>query len=97
MFTLPKLPYDEDALAPHISARTMALHHGKHHKGYVETLNKLLVRDSMADLPLEDVIHRSHGLAARHTIFNNAAQAWNHDFFWKSMTPDGHHQARLKP
>ncbi len=89
MFTLPKLPYAEDALAPHISARTMALHHGKHHKAYIDTLNKLLVGDSMADLPLEDVIRQSHGIAARHSIFNNAAQAWNHDFFWKSMTPGG--------
>lgn len=89
MFSLPPLPYAEDALEPHISAQTLALHHGKHHKTYVDTLNKLLVGDSMANLPLEEVIHRSHGLAARHTIFNNAAQAWNHDFFWKSMKPNG--------
>lgn len=89
MFTLPKLPYAEDALAPHISAQTMKLHHGKHHKAYVDKLNELLKDDAMADLPLEQVIHQSHGLAARQTIFNNAAQAWNHDFFWKSMTPEG--------
>jgi superoxide dismutase, Fe-Mn family len=89
MFTLPKLPYAEDALAPHISAQTMKLHHGKHHKAYVDKLNELLVGDEMADLPLEDVIARSHGLAARQTIFNNAAQSWNHDFFWKSMKPKG--------
>lgn len=89
MFTLPKLPYAQDALAPHISAETLALHHGKHHRSYVDTLNKLLVGDALAELPLVEVIHESHGFAARQTIFNNAAQSWNHDFFWKSMKPDG--------
>lgn len=89
MFTLPPLPFAEDALEPHISAQTLALHHGKHHKGYVDTLNKLLVGNALADLPLADVIHQSHGLAARIPIFNNAAQSWNHDFFWKSMKPGG--------
>jgi superoxide dismutase, Fe-Mn family len=89
MFTLPKLPYAEDALEPHISAETLALHHGKHHKTYIDTLNKLLEGDALAELPLVEVIHESHGFAARHTIFNNAAQSWNHDFFWKSMKPDG--------
>jgi superoxide dismutase, Fe-Mn family len=89
MFTLPKLPYAEGALAPHISADTMKLHHGKHHKAYVDKLNELLADDPLLDLPLEDVIRQSHGLAARQSIFNNAAQSWNHDFFWKSMRPDG--------
>lgn len=89
MFKLVKLPYAEDALEPHVSAETMALHHGKHHKTYIDTLNKLLVGDGLADLSLEEVIKQSHGLAARQTIFNNAAQSWNHDFFWKSMTPGG--------
>ncbi len=89
MFTLTKLPYAEDALEPHISVETLALHHGKHHKSYVDTLNKLLVGDDLAELPLSEVIHESHGFAARHSIFNNAAQNWNHDFFWKSMKPDG--------
>lgn len=89
MFTLPKLPYGGDALEPHISAETMKLHHGKHHKTYIDTLNKLLVDNALAELSLEEVIQESHGLAARQTIFNNAAQSWNHDFFWKSMTPDG--------
>jgi superoxide dismutase, Fe-Mn family len=89
MFTLPDLPYAEDALEPHISAATMKLHRGKHHKGYVDKLNKLLEGDALADLPLEEVIEQSHGLAARQTIFNNAAQCWNHDFFWKSMKPGG--------
>lgn len=89
MFTLPKLPYAEDALAPHISAQTMKLHHGKHHKAYINKLNELLVGDTMADLSLEDVIKRSHGVATRRSIFNNAAQSWNHDFLWKSMSPKG--------
>lgn len=89
MFTLPKLPYAEDALEPHISAQTLALHHGKHHKTYVDTLNSLLADDPFAKLPLAEVIQQSHGLAARQTVFNNAAQSWNHDFFWKSMKPGG--------
>jgi Fe-Mn family superoxide dismutase len=89
MFTLPKLPYSEDALEPHISAETLALHHGKHHKTYIDTLNKLLTGDVLEDMSLEDVIRESHGFAARHTIFNNAAQSWNHNFFWKSMKPGG--------
>jgi superoxide dismutase, Fe-Mn family len=89
MFALPKLPYALDALVPHISAQTMALHHGKHHKAYVDTLNKLLADDAIADLSLIEVIQESHGDAARQTIFNNAAQSWNHDFFWKSMKPGG--------
>jgi Fe-Mn family superoxide dismutase len=89
MFTLPKLPYATDALAPHISAQTLELHHGKHHKGYVDKLNELLAGDPMAKLPLEQVICHAHGVAAQRSIFNNAAQAWNHDFFWKSMKPGG--------
>ena len=89
MFTLPELPYAEDALEPHISAKTMSFHYGKHHKGYVDKLNELLKGDPLADLPLEKVIEKSRGDAAKKTIFNNAAQIWNHDFFWKSMTPDG--------
>jgi superoxide dismutase, Fe-Mn family len=89
MFSLPKLPYAEDALAPHISAKTLALHHGKHHKTYIDTLNKLLEGDPLGEATLLEVIQESHGFAARHTIFNNAAQSWNHDFFWKSMKPGG--------
>ena len=89
MFALPELPYAEDALAPHISAQTLALHHGKHHKSYVDTLNALLDSGSMAVLSLEDVIQQSHGDAAQQKIFNNAAQSWNHDFFWNSMDPKG--------
>jgi superoxide dismutase, Fe-Mn family len=89
MFTLPPLPYAEDALEPHISGQTLALHHGKHHKTYIDTLNKLLTDNPLADLPLAEVIKQSHDIPAHHTIFNNAAQSWNHDFFWKSMKPGG--------
>ena len=89
MFALPELPYAEDALAPHISAQTLSLHHGKHHKGYVDTLNALLDGGPMAELSLDDVIRQSRGDTARQKIFNNAAQSWNHDFLWKSMDPKG--------
>ena len=89
MFTLPHLPYPRDSLEPHISSQTLALHHGKHHKNYVDSLNKLLVGNALEGLPLADVIRQSHGLAARIPIFNNAAQSWNHDFFWRSMKPGG--------
>lgn len=89
MFTLPRLPYPANALEPHISAQTLTLHHGKHHKTYVDTLNKLLVGSALADLPLAEVIRQSHDDAAQLTIFNNAAQSWNHQFFWQSMKPGG--------
>lgn len=89
MFTLPELPYAKDALEPHISARTLALHHGTHHKTYVDTLNKLLDGDTLAGLLLESVILASHTSPIRQPLFNAAAQSWNHDFFWKSMQPDG--------
>lgn len=89
MFTLPRLPYAVDALEPHISAQALGLHHGKHHKTYVDKLNQLLVGNVLADLPLAEVIKQSHDDAAQHTIFNNAAQSWNHQFFWHSMKPGG--------
>ena len=89
MFTLPRLPYAADALEPHISAQTLGLHHGKHHKAYIDALNTLLADSPLAGLPLEQVIQQAHDEAAHRTIFNNAAQSWNHDFFWKSMKPGG--------
>jgi superoxide dismutase, Fe-Mn family len=89
MFLLSKLPYAEAALEPHISKQTLTFHHGKHHKGYVDKLNTLVEDTALENLQLEDVIRQSHGIAARQTIFNNAAQCWNHDFFWKSMNPKG--------
>ncbi len=85
-FDLPPLPYAEDALAPLISAETLALHHGKHHRRYVDTMNQLLEKEPVHDArTLEDVVRRSKG-----KLFNNAAQAWNHDFYWKSLTPRPH-------
>ena len=81
-FQLPKLPYAEDALAPVISAETLALHHGKHHRKYVDTLNQLLEKEPLDAQSLEDVVRQAKG-----KLFNNAAQAWNHDFYWHSLSP----------
>jgi Fe-Mn family superoxide dismutase len=83
-FTLPNLPYAKDALAPHISAETLEYHHGKHHKAYVDNLNKLLEGKPEASKSLEEVILSSEG-----GVFNNAAQVWNHTFYWSSMKPNG--------
>ncbi len=83
-FTLPELPYSKDSLAPHISAETLEYHHGKHHKAYVDNLNKLLDGKPEATKSLEDVIMSAEG-----GVFNNAAQVWNHTFYWKSMKPNG--------
>ncbi|HEX8790939.1 MAG TPA: superoxide dismutase [Polyangiaceae bacterium] len=83
-FTLPPLPYAKDALAPHISAETLEFHHGKHHAAYVNNLNKLVEGKPEASKSLEDIILSSEG-----GIFNNAAQIWNHTFYWHSMKPNG--------
>jgi len=83
-FVLPPLPYDKTALAPHISAETLEFHHGKHHAAYVTNLNKLLEGKPEANKSLEDIILSSDG-----GIFNNAAQIWNHTFYWSSMKPNG--------
>jgi Fe-Mn family superoxide dismutase len=83
-FTLPTLPYDKNALAPHISAETLEYHHGKHHQAYVTNLNKLLEGKPEANKSLEDVILSSEG-----PVFNNAAQVWNHTFYWHCMKPNG--------
>ena len=88
-FTLPKLPYEENALEPVISARTLSFHHGKHHAGYVEKLNELIEGSPYADRPLDEVVTRSAKDPAAKAIFNNAAQTWNHDFYWRSMQPKG--------
>jgi Fe-Mn family superoxide dismutase len=81
-FELPPLPYPEDALAPVISAETLSLHHGKHHKKYIDTMNQLLEKEHVQGKTLEDVVRSAKG-----KLFNNAAQAWNHDFYWKSLSP----------
>ncbi|ATB28202.1 superoxide dismutase [Melittangium boletus] len=83
-FTLPDLPYAKDALAPHISAETLEYHHGKHHAAYVTNLNKLLDGKPEANKSLEEVILSSEG-----GVFNNAAQVWNHTFYWHCMKPNG--------
>jgi len=86
---LPPLPYADEALAPVISAHTISFHYGKHHKGYVDTLNKLVVGTEFADLPLEKIIAHTAGKGDKTAIFNNAAQAWNHTFYWRSLRPKG--------
>ena len=88
---LPKLPYAEDALAPVISANTISFHYGKHHTTYVKTLNELIAGTSYEGKSLEEIVVASakDKDAAARKIFNNAAQAWNHDFYWHSMTPKG--------
>lgn len=83
-FELPPLPYSMDALAPHFSEETLQYHYGKHHKAYVDNLNKLIAGTEMEQKSLEDIIKHSTG-----TIFNNAAQIWNHTFFWHSISPNG--------
>lgn len=90
MHELPKLPYAENALDPVISAETLRFHHGKHHKTYVDTLNKLLENeDKLASLSLEDLIREIANDADRGKMFNQAAQVWNHTFYWNSMAPKG--------
>ena len=85
----PELPYPEKALEPYISARTLSFHHGRHHRAYVDACNRLIAGTDLADATLETIIRRTAGVADRVAIFNNAAQAWNHAFFWKSMRPKG--------
>jgi len=86
---LPPLPYAQDALAPVISAETLSFHYGKHHKAYVDNLNKLVAGTDLADTPLEKVIAATAGKADKAGLFNNAAQIWNHTFFWNSLKPGG--------
>ena len=87
--TLPPLPYDKAALEPTISARTLTCHYEKHHQGYVDKLNKLIANTPMAQLTLESIIKKTWSVPGERKIFNNAAQVWNHNFFWRSMTPRG--------
>jgi Fe-Mn family superoxide dismutase len=86
---LPPLPYAEDALEPVITAKTISFHYSKHHKGYVDNLNKLIAGTEYADLSLEKIITSTAERPERTAIFNNAAQAWNHAFYWNSLTPNG--------
>ena len=84
----PDLPYAIDALEPHVSAKTLELHHGKHHKGYVEKLNRAIAGTAYEGKPLEAIISATHE-ASETGVFNNAAQTWNHTFLWSSMSPNG--------
>jgi Fe-Mn family superoxide dismutase len=86
---LAPLPYADDALEPAISASTLQVHHGKHHKGYVDTLNSLVTGTPFAGMGLEQLILVTAAKPAHVAIFNNAAQAWNHEFYWRSLKPRG--------
>jgi Fe-Mn family superoxide dismutase len=88
-FALPPLPYSEDALEPVISARTVAIHHGKHHKTYVDTLNELVAGTPFENQSLEAIIKATAGKRDQAKIFHNAAQAWNHAFYWRCLKPSG--------
>ena len=83
-FTLPALPYSFDALEPHISRETLEYHYGRHHRAYIYKLNSLLTGSDYERTSLEDIIRKSTG-----ALFNNAAQVWNHNFYWQCLAPDG--------
>ena len=88
-FSLPPLPYADNALDPVISAHTLSFHYGKHHKAYVDNLNKLVAGTELSEQPLEAVIKAVAGKPDKAGMFNNAAQIWNHTFFWNSLKPGG--------
>jgi len=87
--TLPQLPFEKDALAPYISANTLEFHHGKHHKAYVDNLNKLIEGTELAAKSLEEIIKIAAKDSAKAGIFNNAAQVWNHSFYWQCLKKAG--------
>ena len=89
LVTLPPLPYGQSALDPVISANTLGFHYGKHHKTYVDTLNKLIAGTQFSSMSLEEIVRATAGKADKAAIFNNAAQAWNHTFYWQSLKPKG--------
>ncbi|MCF7820485.1 MAG: superoxide dismutase [Candidatus Pacebacteria bacterium] len=88
-FTLPQLSYEYGDLEPHISAKTMELHHGKHHQGYVDKTNKLSEGTEFEGLSLEEIIKKTVKDVQNQSLFNNTGQTWNHNFFWKSLSPQG--------
>ncbi len=88
-FQLPDLPYDYEALAPYMSAKTLHLHHDKHHQAYVTNLNNLIEGSEFADRSLEEIVGASYGDSAKQGIFNNAGQHWNHNLFWRIMKKGG--------
>ncbi len=89
-FTLAPLPWDDKALEPTISAKTISFHYNKHHQTYVDTLNTLVEKTKFADMKLEKIVEATAGSKddSEKKIFNNAAQVWNHDFYWRSLTPN---------
>jgi Fe-Mn family superoxide dismutase len=89
MFTLMALPYADNALAPIITPNTIGFHHGKHHKTYVDNLNNLVKGTDLEGKSLEEIVKATAGKADKAPLFNNAAQIWNHDFYWKSMKANG--------
>ncbi|HJS39421.1 MAG TPA: superoxide dismutase [Burkholderiales bacterium] len=91
--TLPSLPYEYDALEPFISAATLQVHHGVHHRSYVERVNALVHGTDLEGLPLRLIVERSARDPAARNLFNSAAQAWNHEFFWRSLRPAGQRAA----
>jgi superoxide dismutase, Fe-Mn family len=88
-FSLPPLPWAEDALEPYYSAKTISFHYGKHHKTYIDNLNKLIAGGDLEQKTLEEIIKSAAGDAGKTGLFNNAAQVWNHTFFWHGMKPGG--------
>ena len=96
---LPPLPFAGSALAPVISATTLGHHHGKHHQAYIDGLNKLVAGTDFADMSLQEIITATVGQADQAKIYNNAAQSWNHGFYWQSLKPGGGGQppASIKP
>jgi Fe-Mn family superoxide dismutase len=89
MFTLPPLPFPDNALEPVISANTLSFHHGKHHKTYIDNLNNLVKGTEFESAPLEKIVNDTAGKADKVAIFNNAAQTWNHTFYWNSLRGNG--------
>jgi Fe-Mn family superoxide dismutase len=87
--TFPDLPFPENGVEPYISSRTLSFHHGKHHKAYVDNANKLVQGTDLSDAPVEDIITATAGNPSKTGLFNNAAQAWNHAFYWQCMRPGG--------
>ena len=92
-FTLPALPFEMDALSPHISQETLEYHYGKHHQAYVNKLNQLIAGSAWESASLEDIISQTAGQSEHSGLFNNAAQTWNHTFYWHGLSPNGGGQA----
>ncbi|MBQ8436953.1 MAG: superoxide dismutase [Alphaproteobacteria bacterium] len=89
IFELPPLPYQLNALEPYISEQTMSYHYGKHHQAYIDNLNKLIKNTKFENMPMEEIIIKTAGKSEFSGVFNNAAQSWNHTFFWNTMKPNG--------